>query len=85
MNNTEIITMIAEETGTNMDTVASVITSFEEFGAHNFRKMKSKYMDEICEYIYHVIEVDKDTCQDIVTVLFEVLKKGVTNKLLFIK
>lgn len=85
MNNTEMVAIIAAESKTDTEICKRVITSFEQYGSHHLNRLNSKHMEKITSYIAKDTSIDKQVCENIITNLFVVLKKQLTNKLLFVK
>ena len=80
MNNTQTIKTLAEQTNESIQTVESILNSYENYCSRNITRCSRKHLTEITEFIATKTALPEKTCSKVMTHFFDLVKSTGKNK-----
>ena len=80
MNNTQTIKTLAGQTNESIQTVESILNSYENYCTKNITRYSRKHLAAIVDFIANETSVPSETCSKVMTHFFDLVKNEVKGK-----
>lgn len=80
MNNAQTIKTLAGQTNESIQTVESILKSYENYCDKNITRYSRKHLVAIVEFIADETLLSEETCLKVMTQFFDLIKKEVKGK-----
>ncbi|MGL9729143.1 hypothetical protein [Enterococcus sp. DIV0756] len=80
MNSTQTIKTVAGETNESIQTVESILNSYENYCNKNITRYSRKHMAAIVEFISNETLLSQETCSKVMNQFFDLVKSEIKGK-----
>lgn len=80
MNNTQTIKTLAGQTNESIQTVESILSSYENYCTRNITRYSRKHLTAIVDFIANETSLPSETCSKVMTHFFDLVKNEIKGK-----
>lgn len=80
MNNTQTIKAVAGQTNESIQTVESILSSYENYCNKNITRYSRKHLTAIVEFITNETQLPEATCSKVMLQFFDLVKNEIKGK-----